>query len=115
LADGHFVLTTSYGEGFYTLAAYAPGYLAAESDSPIQVTMDSIVDAGQITLLGGDVNGDNRIDIRDLSFVAWHFDEYDPAADINDDGVVDIADLAMTTSNFGRVGPIPWTVATQND
>ena len=111
--DGRFALTTSHGEGFYTLGAYAPGYLTAESDGPVRVTMDGIVDAGSVTLLGGDANGDNRIDIRDLSFIAWHFDKYDPAADINKDGVVDISDLTLAASNSGHVGPTTWSVPGQ--
>lgn len=61
-----------------------------------------------VTLLGGDVNNDGRVDVRDLSFVAWHFEQYDPAADINGDGQVDILDLTITASNYGQQGPTPW-------
>jgi hypothetical protein len=56
------------------------------------------------------VNGDNRVDVRDLSYVAWRFGGADAQADINDDGVVDILDLTMTAGNFGQVGPTTWTV-----
>ena len=69
-----------------------------------------VIDIGTVTLLGGDVNGDDRVDIRDLSYVAWHFDEYDEKADINQDGQVDILDLTLTAGNFGQVGPTVWTV-----
>ena len=117
LADGHFELVASHGEGFYTLTAFAPGYLAAESDRPIQVTMDSITEIGRVVLLGGDVNGDNQIDVRDLAYIAWHFDrvDNDPAADINGDGRVDISDLTLTAGNFGQTGPTTWPVTVKNE
>ncbi len=73
-----------------------------------------MVHLGEITLLGGDVNDDNRIDIRDLSYVAWHFDGYDARADINGDGQVDILDLSLTAGNFGRIGPTTWHVPDQD-
>lgn len=108
--EGMFVLTTSHGEGFYTVLVSKPGYLSAQSNKPVQVTVDSVIDIGTVTLLGGDVNGDDQVDIRDLSYVAWHFDEYDERADINQDGQVDILDLTLTAGNFGQVGPTIWTV-----
>jgi hypothetical protein len=107
-ADGQFAIATSHGEGFYTIVVAMPGYLSAEGDRPVKMTVDSVIDIGEITLYGGDVNGDNRIDIRDLAYVAWHFDAYDPKADINQDGQVDILDLTLTTGNFGRQGPDIW-------
>lgn len=118
--DGSFAIDTSQGEGFYTLVASRPGYLTAQSSSPIRVTMGSTVLSRSVTLLGGDVNGDGRIDVRDLSFIAWHFSgqgspaEYSADADINGDQVVDISDLAITAGNYGRQGPIPWQAATVN-
>lgn len=107
---GRFTLTTSHGEGFYTLTASAPGYLSAESHRPIKITVGSAIDLGEVTLYGGDATGDNRIDVRDLSYVAWHFDSSDAKADINGDGQVDILDLSLVAGNFGQVGPTVWQV-----
>lgn len=87
-----------------------PGYLSAESDRPVKVTVGKVVDMGAITLIGGDVNNDNRIDILDLSYVAYRFNEVDANADANGDGVVDILDLSLTAGNFGKSGPIIWEV-----
>jgi hypothetical protein len=106
--DGQFALTTSHGEGFYTLSAFAPGFLSAEGHRPVKLTVGSTVDLGQVTLYAGDANGDDRVDIRDLSYVAWHFDTEDAKADINSDGQVDILDLTLVAGNFGRVGPTVW-------
>lgn len=107
-SDGTFLLLTSQGEGFYTVIASRPGYLSAQSSTPVQVTLGHSATIAPVTLLGGDVNNDGRVDVRDLSFVAWHFEQYDPAADINGDGQVDILDLTITASNYGQQGPTPW-------
>jgi hypothetical protein len=64
-----------------------------------------------VTLLGGDVNGDNLIDIRDLSYVAYHLGGPDAQADINGDGKVDILDLTMIAGNFGIKGPTLWPIS----
>lgn len=108
---GRFIVTTSHGEGFYTVRVSMPGYLSAESDKPIKMMVGSAVDMGEVTLYGGDINGDDRVDVLDLSYVAWHFDRYDSKADINGDGQVDILDLSLTAGNFGRVGPTVWDVS----
>ncbi|MBN1937517.1 MAG: hypothetical protein JW934_22860 [Anaerolineae bacterium] len=109
--DGTFLLPASQGEGFYTLVASHPGYLAAQSSTPVQVTLGRSVTVAPVTLLGGDVNGDGRIDVRDLAFVAWHFEQYDAAADINSDGQVDILDLTITAGNYGQQGPTLWVIS----
>jgi hypothetical protein len=106
--DGRFSVTTSHGEGFYTLTAFAPGYLVAQANRPVKLTVGSVIRLGEATLAGGDANGDNRIDIRDLAYVAYHADGYDAKADINGDGRVDILDLSMIAENFGLVGPTAW-------
>jgi hypothetical protein len=72
-----------------------------------------VVDIGQITLLGGDVNGDNRIDVRDVAFVAYHMNGYDAMADLNHDGQVDILDLTLAAGNFGQIGPTIWHIHNQ--
>jgi hypothetical protein len=107
-ADGSFVVTATHGEGFYTLSASAPGYLTAESSRPVKLTVGDKIELAPITLLGGDVNNDNLVDIRDLSYVAYHLGGPDAQADINGDGQVDILDLTLTSGNFGTAGPISW-------
>jgi hypothetical protein len=109
-SDGSFSIASSHGEGFYTLTAFAPGYLSAESDRPAKLTVGSVIGLKEITLYGGDANGDDRIDVRDLSYVAWHLNTDDARADINGDGQVDILDLSLVAGNFGRAGPTAWQV-----
>jgi hypothetical protein len=58
-------------------------------------------------LLGGDANGDDRIDILDGAIVSSSFGlrpgepGADARADINGDGEVDIHDLVLVGANFG--------------
>lgn len=58
----------------------------------------------------GDVNGDGKVDIKDLALAGKAFGTYsghpayNPAADVNQDGVVDIRDLAIVAKNFGQTG-----------
>lgn len=109
--DGSFVLTASHGEGFYTLSASARGYLTAAGSRPIKLTVGSQFELQPMLLLGGDVNGDNWIDIRDLSYVAYHLGAPDAQSDINGDGTVDILDLALIAGNFGTMGPTIWPIS----
>jgi len=56
----------------------------------------------------GDVNGDCRVDIVDLSTIGAKFGlvrndgSYVSAPDLNNDGTINIIDLVLTAGNFGR-------------
>jgi murein DD-endopeptidase MepM/ murein hydrolase activator NlpD len=67
------------------------------------------VDLCTVTLLGGDVNGDDLIDILDLAYVGGRFSSNDSRADINGDGNVNIFDLTIVGGNFKKSAPSPWT------
>jgi hypothetical protein len=58
-----------------------------------------------ITLVAGDLNSDQIINIMDLTRCAAVFGSADPGADINADGIVNLLDLVLIGINFGRVGP----------
>jgi hypothetical protein len=49
----------------------------------------------------GDLNGDNKVDIADLSILLTKYGTNDPAADINGDGTVNITDLSLLLTLFG--------------
>jgi hypothetical protein len=111
-AGGHTLWTGSDGTyayvtapGTHTLTFSYAGYLRG-----CQVVTGH---AGQtttvpdITLAGGDVNGDNRIDILDLSSVGANFGSVSPSpstADVNGDGLVDIIDIVLVAKNFQKAG-----------
>jgi PKD repeat protein len=61
--------------------------------------------------LMGDVNGDGRINVKDIALVARAFGStptspnWNPAADINGDGIVNMKDIALVARNFGQHYP----------
>ncbi len=83
-----------------------PGYLGAVAT--IKAVPGVSADLGEIALIGGDVTGDRRVDILDISYVAYRFAGSDATADLTGDGVVDILDLSMVGANFGQTGPVHW-------
>jgi uncharacterized protein (DUF2141 family) len=58
--------------------------------------------------LTGDVNGDGKVDGKDLGAVASAFGSYpgsqrwNPSCDLNGDGHVDGKDLGIVAANFGK-------------
>jgi hypothetical protein len=56
----------------------------------------------------GDVNGDFKVNMRDIALVARAFgstpgaSNWNPNADINDDGTVNMRDIALAARNFGQ-------------
>ncbi len=62
------------------------------------------------TLLAGDANADNVVNITDFSILAATFGKaagqpgYDTRPDYNGDDVVNITDFSLLAANFGRVG-----------
>jgi len=58
--------------------------------------------------LVGDVNGDGKVDGKDITVVAKAFGSYpahprwDPSADVNGDGIVNALDIAIVAKNFGK-------------
>ena len=49
----------------------------------------------------GDLNGDNAVNITDLSIMLSNFNTANAVADINKDGTVNIFDLSILLSNYG--------------
>lgn len=58
------------------------------------------------TLLAGDCNDDNLVDIVDFSIFRSYFGTSNAVADLSGDGIVDIVDFSIFRSNFGRSGDI---------
>jgi hypothetical protein len=96
-------------DGEYQLTLTTPGYLSARAEgNPVELnTADAeTINLGRIVLLGGEVTGDDQIDVFDLAFIGGRYGSHDPQADITGDGVVDIFDLALSAANYGQRGPI---------
>jgi hypothetical protein len=93
-------------QGALTITAQMDGYLKAQAT--VKVSPGESVDLGPTTLYGGEVTGDNLIDIGDLAYLGARLNSNDLSADINGDDQVDILDLTMTAANFLMRGPTPW-------
>jgi hypothetical protein len=105
-ADGSFTIPSAA-----SLSFSFPGYLSAQADTLTQLAQignggGPAVSVGAITLLAGDVNADNRIDILDLAYIAKFYGSGDSLADLNVDGTVNILDLVMAAGNYGQQGPL---------
>jgi len=108
-SDGAYTIE-SVPPGTYTIRAFAPGYLSAERQG-VQILPGHTIQLPPLTLVGGDANGDNRINISDLTIVGSNFGQCPPGdmwADLTKDGCVNLSDLVLVGQNFGRQGPLPW-------
>ncbi len=103
-SSGYFTIANS---DFLTLQL--PGYLSAQATVQLQlgsIDHSEALNLGAITLLAGDINGDDVIDIFDLAYLATRYDSADSGADLNADGIVNIFDLALVATNYGQQGPL---------
>jgi hypothetical protein len=91
----------------YTLHIQGAPYLAV--NVPVDATNGDVTGL-TATLLPGDVNNDNRVDITDLGLLAAAFGatsaspNWNANADLDGNGIVDIADLGLLASTFGKSG-----------
>lgn len=104
--QGNFSLPVPQG-GIYLVQAFYHGYLKAQKSNVYVV--GASVNIGTTKLLGGDVNGDNNINILDIVGIIGVFGTAGTnPTDINDDGTVNIFDLTIAAGNFGKAGPSAW-------
>ena len=110
-ADGSFLFEVL--EGTFDVTVKQPGYL---THTVKNVTPNgSDVDLGVITLVAGDVNGDNMINIMDMGAFRANFGKVganilDPFTDVNGDGMVNIMDMGIFRANFGKTAAKDCTV-----
>jgi hypothetical protein len=106
--DGYFSLAAVPVGSHSSITADAEGYLSAVCLAPSVTAPETTLLA--VTLVSGDINGDEVVDIADATEIGVNFGATGPAlaADINRDEVVDIFDLIPVGVNFGEVGPQAW-------
>ncbi|MDN5360989.1 MAG: thermitase [Moorella sp. (in: firmicutes)] len=86
----------------------APGFLRARRQ--VTITTASKTALGDIQLLPGDINGDNQVDLQDLTLLATTYRTtsadggYQPAADFDGDGRIDLVDLTLLAGSYRRSG-----------
>jgi hypothetical protein len=62
-----------------------------------------------ITLLAGDLDGNNVIDQLDALTIGMNYNAAAPAAaDLNNDGVINVLDLELLAQNYRESGPTVW-------
>jgi hypothetical protein len=98
--DGRFeIVALPAGQHPQCLQARQFGYLLGQHSAPAGAL-------GVITLPAGDFNGDNLIDILDLTYVAVRYAGNDVSADVTGDGLIDIFDLVVVARNYSKRGPV---------
>jgi hypothetical protein len=110
IPNGTFTLN-NLPNGTYKFTARYNGYL--DATKTVVITASPVnLDLGTTTLVGGDVDGNNVINILDIGQIIGHFGQsgFPPSepCDINDDGRVNISDLAIAAGNWNKPGPTVW-------
>ncbi len=98
--------TTGFGIGNYTMSAYAEP-IPGETD-----TADNTFNDGAVSVaIQGDINGDHKVDMKDIGYVARRFlistsdPLWDSNADINGDGKIDMKDIGIAARHFAEHYP----------
>ena len=103
--DGSFSLTAPAGT--YTIIASASGFLTAEGSATI--TGGSTSTKPTLTLLAGDLDGNDVIDQFDALTIGMSYNTATPAeADLNNDGVINVLDLELLAGNYRKSAPQAW-------
>ncbi|MFQ5342789.1 MAG: hypothetical protein ACE5F6_14715, partial [Anaerolineae bacterium] len=111
-SDGRFTVA-DLDAGSYRVVASHFGYLSREDDS-VLCQAGQTTELPETTLVGGDTDGDNEVNLFDLVRVAAAYgscagdQNFDPLGDINETGCVDIFDLVLVATNYGAGGPYDW-------
>jgi len=103
--DGTFSLSAPAGT--YTAVATASGFLGAEGSATL--TANETTSMPLVTLLAGDIDGNDVIDQFDAMTIGMSYNASEPtAADLNNDGVINVLDLELLAANYRLTGPIVW-------
>jgi len=117
--DANCVVTAADGEysfdnvtpGNHTVTASRMSYLQSWRTANVPVGLLNLPD---VTLLGGDVNQDKKIELADATLVgqAWNSTpasaNWDQRADITNDSRVNVLDMVAVQFNWDEVAPGPW-------
>ena len=103
--DGTFSLTAPAGS--YTIFATASGFLSAQGTAIIVAGNTSTKPV--ISLLAGDIDGNNVIDQFDALTIGMSYNTATPSsADLNNDGIINVLDLELLAQNYRDTGPSVW-------
>jgi len=98
---GYFEFASLDEEVYQCIQITHQGFLSANYPLP------EIGDIGSITLLNGDVTGDNIINIFDMALIGSQYGTTsNHQTDLNLDGQVNIFDIALAGNNYTKRGPL---------
>ena len=104
-ADGTFSLTAA--PGTYTALATASGFLKAQGS--VTLTNGQTSTLSTISLLAGDIDGNNVIDQYDAMTIGMNYNHASPtAADLNNDGTINVLDLELLAKHYRASGALAW-------
>jgi uncharacterized repeat protein (TIGR01451 family) len=87
--------------------AMANGFLSAQRS--VTITDGSTTTLPTITLLAGDIDGNNVIDPFDVLTIGMNYNMTSPSvADLNNDGIINVLDLELLARNYRKTGPVDW-------
>jgi endoglucanase len=98
--------TSTVSKGNYTISAYAPPIIGENYTANNQ-----LVDGWVIETILGDLNGDGKVNIIDVTLVATAFQtrpgdpKWNPNADMDNSGLINIVDITKVAKEFGNVDP----------
>jgi len=103
-ANGRYSFIT-YQVGSFDLTAKASNWLRQKKSGNDLAVGSNIAD---FTLINGDANNDNRVDVVDLGILATNYGKLSGATgsqgDFNGDGAVNVIDLGILATNYGASG-----------
>jgi hypothetical protein len=113
--NGTFTFTALAGT--YPVEAKADGFLRAAGSATI--TSGGTTTMPTITLMAGDINGENGSNLADDVINQWdamtigmnYNGAQPPAADLNCDGIINVLDLELLAANYRKTGPTVWNVS----
>lgn len=106
--DGSYQISTALC-GRYNVLAKGSHWLRKQRVGSVDL-LGSPISGVSFTLVNGDVNNDNEVNIGDYSLLSLAFGSspgdgnWNPMADLNGDDTVDIGDFAILSYNFGAIG-----------
>ncbi len=92
--------TLTYSDsGLTSTTTYS--YVLVATDAAGNTSTAATLSVATVAAKPGDLNGDNLVNITDLSILLSNWNTTNSVADINKDGIVNIFDLSILLSNYG--------------
>ena len=105
-ADGRFSMAPLPGD--YTLLSAASGFLSHQDS--VTITAGEAMEVPAVSLLAGDVDGNEVIDQFDALTIGMNYTASTPEeADLNNDTAIDFLDLELLAVNYRQTGPTTTT------